>query len=123
MREQVSQWWNGSWGRLTRRDVWLSREVRWHIVARFGDTETGKILRWEFATEDEARSMVQRLLRAECSRELSDLMRNRFKDAPIASNYIDEIEALSRRWPSAVSPGQVKQDDHRHRAGAATHAR
>ncbi|MEU1751980.1 hypothetical protein ABZ436_04875 [Micromonospora matsumotoense] len=64
MREQVSRWWNGSWGRLTRRDVWLSREVRWHVVARAGDVETGRALRWEFATEDEARAMVQRLVRA-----------------------------------------------------------
>ncbi|MFI6331078.1 hypothetical protein ACIBBG_22590 [Micromonospora chersina] len=65
MREQVSRWWNGSWGRLTRRDVSLSREVRWHVVARSGDSETGKVLRWEFATEDEARAMVHRLLRAD----------------------------------------------------------
>lgn len=48
-----------------RRDVWLSREARWHVVAREGDSETGRVLRWEFATEAQARAMVERLLAAE----------------------------------------------------------
>ncbi|RKN24329.1 hypothetical protein D7147_04170 [Micromonospora musae] len=45
--------------------MWLARETRWHVVARAGDSETGKILRWEFDTEDDARRMVQRLMRAD----------------------------------------------------------
>ncbi|MFI6266677.1 hypothetical protein [Micromonospora sp. NPDC051006] len=57
------RWWNGVWGRLARRDVWLTREIRWRVVARAGDSETGRILRWEFDTEAEARAMVARLLR------------------------------------------------------------
>ncbi|MFF0654943.1 hypothetical protein [Micromonospora tulbaghiae] len=64
-KELVARWWNGTWGRLTRRDVWLAREIRWHVVARAGDSETGKVLRWEFDTEDEARQMVRRLVQAE----------------------------------------------------------
>ncbi|MEU7612322.1 hypothetical protein [Micromonospora sp. NPDC049204] len=64
-REVVTRWWNGTWGRLTRRDVWLAREVRWHVIARAGDTETGKVLRWEFDTEDAARRMVRRLVQAD----------------------------------------------------------
>jgi hypothetical protein len=64
-RELVGRWWNGVWGRLTRRDVWLAREVRWHVVARAGDSETGKVLRWQFDTEDEARAMVRRLVQAD----------------------------------------------------------
>jgi hypothetical protein len=55
--ELVALWWNGTGGRLTRRDVWLAREVRWHVVAIAGDSETGDALRWEFDTEDEARQM------------------------------------------------------------------
>ncbi|MEV5691528.1 hypothetical protein [Micromonospora globbae] len=65
IRAVVSRWWNGVWGRLTRRDVWLAREVRWHVVARSGDSETGKVLRWEFDTEDDARQMIQRLMHAD----------------------------------------------------------
>ncbi|MEV1147109.1 hypothetical protein [Micromonospora sp. NPDC049799] len=64
-KELVARWWNGTWGRLTRRDVWLAREVRWHVVARAGDSETGKVLRWEFDNEDEARQMVRRLVQAD----------------------------------------------------------
>ncbi|MCW3818631.1 hypothetical protein ONA91_29750 [Micromonospora sp. DR5-3] len=64
-KELVTRWWNNSWGRLTRRDVWLAREVRWHVIARAGDSETGKVLRWEFDTEQEARQMVRRLVHAD----------------------------------------------------------
>ncbi|MFI5490619.1 hypothetical protein [Micromonospora echinaurantiaca] len=60
--ELQGRWWNGVWGRLARRDVWLTREVRWHVVARAGDSETGQVLRWAFDSEAEARAMVRRLL-------------------------------------------------------------
>ncbi|MER7474891.1 hypothetical protein [Micromonospora sp. NPDC000018] len=65
MDEEVRRWWNGIWGRLARRDVWLIRRTRWTVVARTGDTETGKVLRWECETEPEALRMVERLLRAD----------------------------------------------------------
>lgn len=55
------------WGRLARRDVWLVRQTRWAVVARAGDTETGKVLRWEYETEPEALGMVERLLRADAA--------------------------------------------------------
>jgi hypothetical protein len=45
--------------------VWLIRRTRWAVVARAGNTETGKVLRWEFETEPEALRMVDRLLRAD----------------------------------------------------------
>ncbi|MGY0002471.1 hypothetical protein [Micromonospora sp. I033] len=53
------------WGRLSRRDVWLVRETRWTVMARAGDTESGKVLRWEFDSEPQALEMVDRLLRAD----------------------------------------------------------
>ncbi|MFR9780331.1 hypothetical protein ACL02O_30295 [Micromonospora sp. MS34] len=65
MQEVVRRYWNGVWGRLRRRDVWLVRQTRWTVVARAGDTETGKVPRWEFETEPEAVHMVERLLRAD----------------------------------------------------------
>ena len=61
----VGRWWNGAWGRLVRRDVWLLRDTRWLVVARQGDADTGTVRDWDFATEDEARAMVDRLLKAE----------------------------------------------------------
>ncbi|RNH99647.1 hypothetical protein EEZ25_21855 [Micromonospora aurantiaca] len=65
MEEVVKRWWNGSWGRLTRRDVWLVRESRWTVVARAGDTDTGKVLRWTYDKRDDASAMIERLLRAD----------------------------------------------------------
>lgn len=62
--EVVRRWWNGVWGRLTRRDVWLIRQTRWKVVARTGDSETGQMLRWTYDSKDEAAAMVDRLLRA-----------------------------------------------------------
>jgi hypothetical protein len=58
----VGRWWNRGWGRLARREVWLLREMRWMVVARQGDSETGKMIDWEFDDEDQARIMVERLL-------------------------------------------------------------
>ncbi|MBQ0901315.1 hypothetical protein [Micromonospora sp. U21] len=34
--------------------MWLIGETRWKVIARAGDTETGKVLRWEFESEPEA---------------------------------------------------------------------
>ncbi|MGW3890457.1 hypothetical protein ACWD69_17350 [Micromonospora chokoriensis] len=65
MEDVAARWWNGIWGRLGRRDVWLVREVRWKVTARAGDGETGRVLRWEFDTEGEAVAMVKRLLAAD----------------------------------------------------------
>ncbi|MEU8264122.1 hypothetical protein AB0C02_26295 [Micromonospora sp. NPDC048999] len=65
MEEVVRRLWNGVWGRLARRDVWLVRQTRWTVIARAGDTETGKVLRWAFDTQREAADMVDRLLRAD----------------------------------------------------------
>ncbi|MDH6466369.1 hypothetical protein M2302_006577, partial [Micromonospora sp. A200] len=53
------------WGRLGRRDVWLTREVRWKVIARAGDAETGRVLRWDFDTESEALALIHRLLAAD----------------------------------------------------------
>jgi hypothetical protein len=61
----AGRWWNGAWGRLARRDVWLLRETRWLVVARQGDSDTGKVMDWEFEKEGDARSMVHRLLDAD----------------------------------------------------------
>ncbi|MEU7171471.1 MULTISPECIES: hypothetical protein [Micromonospora] len=65
MEEVVRRWWNGRWGRLARRDVWLVRQTRWSVIARAGDSETGKVLRWDFDTQRDAGLMVERLLRAD----------------------------------------------------------
>lgn len=57
----LGRWWNGHWGRLARRDIWLSRTVQWQVTARRGNSEVGQVLRWEFDDETAARTMVARL--------------------------------------------------------------
>jgi hypothetical protein len=38
----VGRWWNGRWGRLARRDVWLRRRTVWEVEARQGENDDGK---------------------------------------------------------------------------------
>ncbi|MFG3701558.1 hypothetical protein ACGF5C_27150 [Micromonospora sp. NPDC047620] len=74
MAEEVAQrWWNGLWGRLSRRDVWLIRQTRWKVVARAGDTEAGKMLLWTYDSRDEADAMVDRLLHADAAGQWREL--------------------------------------------------
>lgn len=63
--EPLGRWWNGIWGRLARRDIWLGRQTRWQVRARQGDSETGREMVWSFDNETDARAMVDRLMRAE----------------------------------------------------------
>jgi hypothetical protein len=58
----LGRWWNGVWGRMGRRDVWLS--TTYTVTARQGDPGSGKVLRWHFRSEDAARAMVVKLQEA-----------------------------------------------------------
>jgi hypothetical protein len=58
----VGRWWNGRWGRLGRRDIWLRRRTVWEVEARHGETDDGKSQHWEFTNDDEALIMVNRLM-------------------------------------------------------------
>jgi hypothetical protein len=69
----VGRWWNGKWGRLVRRDIWLTRQTVWHVRARQGDGETGRELHWSYTSEAEARAMVERLMCAEHPEDWRDL--------------------------------------------------
>jgi hypothetical protein len=69
----VGRWWNGKWGRLVRRDIWLTEESVWHVRAREGDGETGRELHWRYTSEAEARAMVERLMGVEQVADWRDL--------------------------------------------------
>ena len=58
----VGRWWNGQWGRLGRRDVWLRRRVVWEVEARQGEADDGKSQRWEFTDDEAALTMVNSLM-------------------------------------------------------------
>ncbi|MDG4803615.1 hypothetical protein [Micromonospora sp. WMMD980] len=86
MEEVTKRWWNGSWGRLTRRDVWLVRQTRWRVVARAGDTETGNLLGWSYDSLDDATAMVDRLLRASTSGQWREQQSGSLPDAAQSSD-------------------------------------
>ncbi|GIJ29972.1 hypothetical protein Vqi01_51340 [Micromonospora qiuiae] len=60
--EQRKHWWNGKWGRLARRDVFLRVDAdRWYVEQRAGGAE-GASRFYEHDTLDEAEETVRALL-------------------------------------------------------------
>ncbi|MGI5211422.1 hypothetical protein [Plantactinospora sp. CA-290183] len=60
--EQRKHWWNGKWGRLARRDVYLRANAdQWHVEQRAGGAE-GISRFYEFDSEDAAYEAVRGLL-------------------------------------------------------------
>jgi hypothetical protein len=60
--ERRKHWWNGSWGRLARRDIYLSVDAdTWWVEARTGGAE-GQCRRYEFDNVDTAMDCVRGLL-------------------------------------------------------------
>lgn len=60
--EQRKHWWNGKWGRLARRDVFLRVDAdRWHVEQRAGGAE-GISRFYEYGSADEAEDTVRALL-------------------------------------------------------------
>jgi len=61
--ETVGKWWNGTWGRLARRDVFLRVGTLWEVEAREGGAD-GRSRVWRFTSEEEARAFAQRCMTA-----------------------------------------------------------
>lgn len=60
--ERRKHWWNGSWGRMARRDVLLYEDAgRWLIEIRQGGAE-GRSAWREYDDEDAALDRVQALI-------------------------------------------------------------
>jgi hypothetical protein len=60
----VGHWWNGTWERLARLDVYLRIErPRWEVELREGGVD-GRSRRWSFEDEAEATAFVERALAA-----------------------------------------------------------
>lgn len=58
----IGRWWNGRFGRIARRDIWLVQTVTWQVMYRIGDAETGKAGSSDHETEDAARAAVDDLI-------------------------------------------------------------
>ena len=72
MVETRGRWWNGRYGRLARRDVWLKSDgAAWRVEARDGDGDA-RVWGRNYPDETAARAMVAELL-ARGSDEWRDL--------------------------------------------------
>lgn len=50
----VERWWNGQWGRLVRRDIWLKTDgTTWRVEARKGDGDS-KVWGRDFGPDETA---------------------------------------------------------------------
>lgn len=58
----VGRWWNGRWGRLARRDIWLHETTVWRVQRRRGDGDSDQVKEWQFTSERAAREFVDRLI-------------------------------------------------------------
>jgi hypothetical protein len=59
----VEPWWNGTYGRMARRDIWLHDEGgRWVVEISMGSLEAGERARWPYDDEATARAMLRRCL-------------------------------------------------------------
>jgi hypothetical protein len=61
--DTVAHWWNGTWGRLARQDVYLRSGQLWQVELREGGAE-GRTKLFTFDNEAEARAQVDRALKA-----------------------------------------------------------
>jgi hypothetical protein len=60
--EQRKHWWNGKWGRLARKDVFLRNDAdQWYVEQRAGGAE-GISRFYEYDSEDEAYDAIRSLL-------------------------------------------------------------
>jgi len=69
----VAHWGNGTWGRLTRRDVYLHTGQIWRAELRQGDAE-GRVPVEDFINEADARAYVERALGAVTNVDWKELL-------------------------------------------------
>jgi hypothetical protein len=60
----IRRWWNGSFGRLARRDLWLETGTIWRVRARHGDGDS-PTKTWTYDSHDQAEAMIRRLIDAQ----------------------------------------------------------
>jgi hypothetical protein len=75
--ETRGRWWNGQWGRLARRDIWLTHDGQhWRVRGREGGDE-GREVNYQFDQEWAARAMVDRMMKASAGnwRDITKLLR------------------------------------------------
>jgi hypothetical protein len=98
----LGRWWNGRWGRLTRRDIWLKLDQTWRVEARTGDGDA-KVWSHDYATEADALAAIVAMMDRTGGREEWRLL----SDPP---NPVDRGSSSAHTTPSgpaAQSPPSV----------------
>ena len=75
--EVRGRWWNGHWGRMARRVIWLMSDGhRWRVRGRLGGDE-GREVNYQFDAEAPARAMVDRMMKTSVGnwRDLTEALR------------------------------------------------
>ncbi|MCM0674668.1 hypothetical protein NCC78_08200 [Micromonospora phytophila] len=75
--EVRGRYWNGAWGRIARRDIWLLSDGRlWRVRGRLGG-DGGREVSHDFTNEGSARTMVDRMMEASAGtwRDLTEAVR------------------------------------------------
>jgi hypothetical protein len=103
----VGHWWNGTWGRLARLDVYLRvQKPQWEVELREGGAE-GRSQRWVFDDEAEA----ARVRRTRTRRGADQLEKDDRVDivAWPASTGMSTVDR--REWPTVrAEPGSPGAD-------------
>ncbi|SIN22382.1 hypothetical protein SAMN04489832_4132 [Micromonospora cremea] len=72
------RWWNGSWGRIARRDIWLTSDGQvCRVRGRLGGDE-GQEVSYDFPDEASARAMADRMMKTSAGitwRDLTEAVR------------------------------------------------
>ena len=59
----VEHWWNSTWGRLARKDVWLLTDgERWAVKVRIGSADEDRSVVLPFDCEEDARAELELLV-------------------------------------------------------------
>ena len=82
VEELRGRWWNKSYGRMARKDLWLWQDgSTWTVGARHGDSD-GELWRRPFDREDEARALIDSMMKRNGGRPTWLDMTSLVQDSP-----------------------------------------
>jgi len=82
VEELRGRWWNKSYGRMARKDLWLWQGgSTWTVGARHGDSDS-ELWRRPFDREDEDRGLIDSIVKRNGGRKVCLDMTSLVQDSP-----------------------------------------
>jgi hypothetical protein len=82
VEELRGRWWNKSYGRMARKDLWLWQDgSTWTVGARHGDSGA-EVWRRPFDREDKARALIDSMMKRNGGRAMWLDMTSLVRDSP-----------------------------------------